>query len=418
MTQAHDHSQGEEVVLILADMANGGKAVGRDDHNRAIFVPLAIPAERVRVEVIDPKPRYAHAKLVEILEPSADRVPPRCPYFGNCGGCHFQHIDYQAQLRYKQSVVKDQLRRIGRLSDVSVIPPLANPEPWSYSNDVTFDSVNDGELGFWSPTRDEVIRIEVCHIVRKELLELIGHVDLSLPTLRRLTLRQGDDGEVMAMLVIDGNDSPSLKTDIPISVNQLLADGTTVNLVGDNHIFRVVKGRQFRVTAGCYFYPDSGSAEQVVDAVLRYAALSNNDQVLELYSGVGLLTAHLSQAARQVIGIEANPEAVADLSSNLNDCDNVTIYQGDFTEIRPQIDAPAQVLVMSPPASGLATSLLDEIGRIEPDELVYISSDIATMARDGRRLSENGYHLEEVQPIDMWPHTYFILTVSSWTRRT
>lgn len=170
MPETHYLDKGETFTITLADMANGGKSVGRDRRDRAVFVPLTIPGETVRVEVIESKPRYAHAELVEVLEPSPDRIEPRCPHFGPCGGCHFQHIDYQAQLSYKTSVVVDQLRRIGKMTQVKVNPTLENPEPWSYSTEVTFDRTHDGRLGFWSASSKQVIPIDICHIIKDDLL--------------------------------------------------------------------------------------------------------------------------------------------------------------------------------------------------------------------------------------------------------
>ncbi|MGB3715481.1 MAG: class I SAM-dependent RNA methyltransferase [Candidatus Promineifilaceae bacterium] len=404
------------LTITLADMANGGKSVGRDHRDRAVFVPLTIPGETVRAEVVESKPRYAHAVLVEVLEPSPDRIEPRCPHFGLCGGCHFQHIDYQAQLRYKESVVVDQLRRIGKMTQVKVNPTLESPEPWHYSTEVTFDRTHDGRLGFWSATSKQVIPIEICHIIKEDLLELYRQVDLNLPSLRRLMLRVGDDGSSLAALEVEGNEAPSLTADVPISVNMVLPDGTTANLIGDNYTIREVKGRSFRVTAGCFFFSNPGATELMVDTVLNYASLSNHERVLELDSGVGLLTAFLARSALEVVGVERNPDSVADLSTNLADCDNVTIYQGDVEEIVPNLEESPHVLVVQPPEAGLSTTILDQVKRLNPDKLIYVGSDIATMARDGRRLGDKGYRPVEVQPIDMWPQTYHVLTVSLWKK--
>jgi 23S rRNA (uracil1939-C5)-methyltransferase len=414
--QTQDISSVEEITLTVATMANGGKAIGRDSRDRAIFVPLAIPGEKVRVEIVESKPRYAHANLVNVLEPSDERIEPRCPYFGLCGGCHFQHIRYPAQLQYKRAVIDDQLRRIGKLDQVSVKPMLANPNPWYYGADVTFSRTTGGDLGFWSPLRKQVIPIDDCHIIREDLVKLYRQIDLVMPSIHRLTLREGDGGELLASLEVVDNEEPLLNTDLPLSVTQILADGTTVNLVGDNYTIRVVKGRDFKVTAGCFFYPSSEAAEMVVDTVLKYAALSRKVRVLELNSGVGLFTAFFARSAREVVGIESNPEAVADLSVNLEDYDNVTLYQGDSEEVLPLLEKHAQLLVVHPTPAGLSPAVLDEIGRLEPGKIIYVSSDVATLARDSRRLSNMSYQPVEVQPIDMWPQTYYTLTVSLWDR--
>lgn len=418
MPEIRQPNNGEMLTLTLTAMANGGKSLGRDRNDRVIFVPLTIPGETARVVLTESKPRFGQAELVQVLESSPDRIEPTCPHFGPCGGCHFQHINYQAQLRYKESVVIDQLHRIGKLTQVKVNPILEHSEPWSYSSEVIFHRSSDGALGFWSTSLKKVIPIEICHIIREELLELYRQFDLNLASLRRLVLRVGDNGDLLAALETEGNEAPILTADFPVSVNLLLPDGKTANLVGDNHTLREVKGRSFRVTAGCSFYPSSTAAELVVDTVLDYALLTSTDRVVELYSGVGLLTAFLAGSALDIVGVESNADAVADLSTNLDDCDNVTIYQGNIDEILPILKETPEVLVVQPPQVGLRPAVLDEIARLSPDRLIYVGSDIATMARDGRRLNHQGYHLIEVQPIDMWPQTYHILTVSLWKQGT
>ena len=177
----------ETLTLQLTDMAHGGDALGRDENGRVIFLPYTIPGERVRVEVVEDKQRFAHARLLEIVEASPQRVEPRCPHFGVCGGCQWQHIDYKAQLHYKQEIVRDQLQRIGHMEDVAVHPTPPNPEPWRYSTDVSFSATPEGEPGFWSPYLGQVMPIEVCYIIKPPLLDLFQDVDLNLPGLRRMT---------------------------------------------------------------------------------------------------------------------------------------------------------------------------------------------------------------------------------------
>lgn len=416
MPQTPNAPQAEVITLTLTGMANGGKAVGRDDHDRAVFVPLAIPGERVRAEVVDAKTRFAHANLVEVLQPSTQRVEARCPHFGLCGGCHFQHIHYEAQLQYKEAVIRDQLKRIGGITGEKVNPTMANPEPWSYSSEVSFYRTPDGGLGFWSPSSKQVFPVEICYIIRPELLELYQEIELSLPTLRRIKLRVDDAGELMASLEVDGDEIPSINTESTISVALILPDGTTTNLIGSNHSIFMIKDRPFRVTAGYFFYPSPEAIELAVDAVLGYSELSKSDRVVEFNSGVGTLTAFLAHSCHEVIGIEPDPEAVADLSVNLVESDNVSLYQGTAEEILPKLDVTAQVMIIHPYPSGLTPAVIDEVARLHPRRLVYVSSDVATLARDGRRLSEKGYRLLEIQPIDMWPQTYFTLTVSLWER--
>jgi 23S rRNA (uracil1939-C5)-methyltransferase len=196
----------------------------------------------------------------------------------------------------------------------------------------------------------------------------------------------------------------------------MLPDGRSVNLIGDNYLVQTVKGRYFRVTAGCFFWPSPPATDLLVDSVLQYAELSGAETVLELFAGVGTLTAFLAPEAAEVTGVEVNPDAVADAAINLDEFDNVTLFEGPAEEILPLLELDPDVVVIDPPPSGLPLPVLDKIVDLRPERIVYVSSDVATLARDGRRLATAGYELVEVQPLDMYPQTSRIQTVSSWER--
>ena len=404
----------EIVTLSLTDMANGGAALGRDEARRVIFVPFAIPGEQVRAEVVEDHGRFAQARLLEVLETSPERTEPRCPHFGVCGGCAFQHITYEAQLRYKQNIVRDQLQRIGGLGDVDVRPTLANDNSYEYRVNVTFFPTPEGGLGFWSPYEKQVIPIRECHIIRPELLELYQDIDLELPGLRSLTLRQGDDGALLVGMAVNDVEPPELNTDFPVSVAMVLPDGQAANLVGDNYIVQTVRGRDFRVSAGCFFYPDPQMTDLLVRQVQEMAALTGRETVLDAYAGVGTLAAFLAPDAAAIHAIEANPDAVADAALNLADTENVAFYEGLVEEILPLLEVQADVVVVDPPPAGLPKDTVEQIVAHRPARLIYISDDVATLARDGKQLARQGYRPVVVQPLDMYPQSYQIQTVSLW----
>ncbi|MDT8305080.1 MAG: TRAM domain-containing protein [Anaerolineae bacterium] len=403
----------ETVTLELTDIANGGDALGRDENGRVIFVPFTLPGERVEVAIEKDKGRFAHGRLLTLLEAAPERIEPRCPHFGVCGGCHWQHTTYQQQLSFKQSIVRDQLARIGQIEDAPVRATLPNPEPWRYSMDVTFSPTEAGGLGFWSPQLQEVMDIEVCYLIRPILEELFQDIDAAFPGLRRATLRVGDDDALLLALEVTGLEPPELSTDFPVSVSVVLPDGTAANLVGDNYIIRRVRERDFRVSAGSFFYP-SPAATLLVDTVLRLAAVQDGDMAIDAYAGVGMLTAFLAEQAAEVAAVEAAPDAVEDFAANLQDLDNVSLYHGLVEEALPALGVIPEVLVVDPPPEGLSREMVAIIAAMQPDRFIYTGGDVATFARDSRQLVQAGFHLLEVQPIDMLPQTYHALTVSLW----
>lgn len=402
----------KETTLYLTGMANGGDALGRDENQRIVFVPQAIPGEKVRVEIVEDKERFARGRLLEILEPSTDRITPRCPHFGPCGGCHFQHLTYSSQVRYKEDIVRDQLIRIGRLESPLVHSMLANSEPWEYRLEMSYSPTKEGGLGLWSSQLGGVMPIDSCYIIKPRLKELLEDVDLDMPNLNKLKLRVGKGNTLLAALEANIDDPPELTADFPVSVSLVLPEGTTVNLVGENHLIQTLKGRDFQVTAGCFFYSSLPALELLVDTVLRYTSPKQAENLLELYSGVGTLTAFLANYSANLVAIELNPDAVEDAAVNLNDYNNITLYEGPVEEILPLIEVEPQIMVIDPSPAGLPPKIIDEISMKRPDRLVYVSSDAAIFARDAKRLVAKGYHLTEVQPIDMYPQTYQILLVS------
>ena len=406
-----------DVTLMLTGMAHGGSAVGRDKKGRPLFVPYAIPGETVQVTVHTTKNSYAHATLDNILKPSPDRVVPRCMHFGSCGGCHLQHMSYERQLQAKQAVVRDQLKRIGGFKKINVKPTIPHPNPWHYRIDTSLSPVSDGSLGFWSPSLKQVIPIRECHIAHPRLMELWQDIALNLPGLRKLTLRLGDDNALLAALEVDDVEPPQLEADFPVSVAMVLPDKTAASLVGEFYLVQNVKGWDFRVSPGCFFQPSPVAAALVVDTMLSLARLTGQELVLEGYSGVGMLTAFLSEKAASVVAVEANPDAVADTAVNLAQTENITLYQGLFETIVPDLELKPDVIVINPPAKGVTPAGLKVAVKHKARQLIYISSDVATLARDGKQLYRAGYKPTIIQPIDMMPQTFHIETVSCWVLR-
>lgn len=397
-------------------MANGGAAFGRNKKGRVIFVQGGIPGEKVRVKVRGDKNRYAQGELLSVLESSKERVEPKCPHFGRCSGCHFQHISYSAQLKYKQAIIRNQLERLAGIKKATVRSVVPNPEPYHYRTEMTFSRTPDDEMGLWSANERQVIAIDDCFVIRPGLRHLLQDTDLTLPNLRKVTFRQGDDEALLLALETDQVEPPEIGADFPVSVSIVLPDGVAANLVGDNYVVQRVKDRDFRVSAGSFFYPSPPMVEVLVDVVLSMVGGSGRDTIIELYSGVGTLTAFLAEKTNQLIGIEANPDAIADAAYNLDHTENVTLYQGDASEIFPVLEERAELIVVDADPAGIPPHLITAISQTHSNQLVYISQDIATFARDSKALTKHGFHLQHIQPLDMYPQTFYTLAVSLWQK--
>ncbi len=396
------------LTLTLTDISHGGEAVGRHD-GKVIFVPLAIPGETVRVELTEQREHYAHARLLEVLAPSPGRVTPPCPWYGRCGGCHWQHIDYPTQLTLKRDIVRTQLERLGKQRDPQVQPTLGMDEPWAYRNHAQVVTDAQGRLGYNAPKSHTVVPVETCAILHPLLDELWSALDLEAGAPPRIVLRAGiGTGEQMVILEGDDNAVPDLEVDLPVSCLYQAADGTLTLLVGDDHYHERLAGRNYRVSAPSFFQVNTAQAERMLEVVREYASLQPGQALLDAYCGVGALGLSLLQPGVRLVGIESSPWAIDDAAANAREDEDVTLYEGNVEDVLPELGERYDVVVLDPPRAGCAPQALDAIVRAQPQHIVYVSCDPATLARDVARLSASGYRLVEAQPVDMFPQTYHV----------
>jgi len=400
--------------IELTAMAHGGAALGRHE-GRVVFVPYALPGETARVEIVEDKGRFAFARVTEILTSSPDRIDSQCPHFGpaGCGGCQWQHIAYPAQLSYKAGIVTDQLRRIAQVENVLANSTLPDPSGWAYRNHVQFHPAPQGGLGLQAADGRGVVEVASCPIVHPLLAELYQALDFNLEGLQRLSLRAGTEtGERMLVFEMKGDAPPTLEADIPLSCVLLLSDDTYVNLIGSNYIMEEVMDWAYRISAPSFFQVNTRQANRLVKEVLGYLELSGSETVLDAYCGVGLFTVQIAQKAGLVVAIESAHSAIEDLMENTQSIDNVDVIEGPVEAVLGNLDVPIDAAVVDPPRAGLDRFALDALADLQPERLVYVSCDPATLARDAKRLIRRGYSLEQVQPIDLFPQTYHIESVA------
>jgi 23S rRNA (uracil1939-C5)-methyltransferase len=402
--------------ITLTGMAYGGDAFGRDANGRMIFVPFAIPGERIQTEIVETHKRWARARLVKVLKASPERVAPRCRHFTDCGGCHYQHMPYQIQLKSKAEIVRSQLERLGGFEDPPVETIIASQSPWNTRNHLKFSLTPDGRLGFNAPGSNRVVPIDECHLPEPNLASLWPRLDLeTIQGLKRITLRTGIEGE--RMLILHGDDDPDVNvtTDLPASVVWLSPRGMTV-LAGEGFLTIDVLDRAFKVSANSFFQVHTALAGEVVQHVLEALRFQPGETILDLYAGVGLFSAFLAQKGVRVVAVEESPVACADFENNLAEFDHVELYEAPVEVALPAIHTHPSAVIVDPPRVGLSLDAIKQLINLSSPLLVYVSCDPATLARDGQRLVKAGYQLERCTPIDMFPQTYHIETLSIWRR--
>jgi 23S rRNA (uracil1939-C5)-methyltransferase len=405
------------IDVRIDNLAYGGDALGRLADGRVVFVPYAIPGELVQLRLVEDKPRHARAELVGVLEASADRVIPRCQHFMTCGGCHYQQMNYPTQLKAKAAILREQLERIGGLKDIPAVEVEAAPEPWYYRNHIQFHLTHEGKLGFQKAHSNQPFAIRECHLPEVAINQLWPQIEIEpMSGLERISLRLGANEDMM--LILESSDPQPLDfniEDLAISVVQLGPSGSVV-LAGSDHIMMEVSGRLFNVSAGSFFQINTLQAQAMVMHLAEHLSLSENMTILDVYSGVGLYSAFLAPKVKHLVGIEISPEACEDFTTNLDEFENVDLYEASAEEVLGSIVFNPDAIIMDPPRAGLDGKTIEGILAQGAAQLAYVSCDPATLARDAKQLAAGGYSLMEMTLFDMFPQTYHIESISYWEK--
>jgi len=402
-------------TVLLSD-SYGGDCIARLPDGRALFVPFGIPGEKVRVEITEEKKNYARGKIVEVLEPSPTRITARCPHFTDCGGCHYQHLAYADQLTLKQRILTQQLERLGKIVNPPVQSILASPSEWNYRNTVQFHLAPSGKLGYQRAGRNSVVEITECHLPMPAINHLWPQLEIDPATgIERVLIRNGEDDDLMLGLESKVSTPPEFEVDFPISVVFISKDGITL-LSGDDYSTLHVLDRDFRVSADAFFQVNTGVAEKMVTHIVQSLGDKVYDHIVDAYCGVGLFSTFLAPHCKQLTGIELSESACNDYAANLEEFEHVSLYMGKVEQVLPVLDIKPDLVVLDPPRAGLDPRAMEGLLKAAPGQIIYVSCDPATLARDLRKLIDAGYHLESIIPFDMFPHTYHVETLVLMSR--
>lgn len=398
--------------VILTTFTYGGDAMGRLPDNRAVFVPFGLPGEKVRVELTQEKKNFARGKIVEILESSPDRVEAKCKHFSQCGGCHYQNLPYEKQLIAKAEILADQLKRIGKIENPPVELMVACPDPWNYRNHMQFSLDRDGKLGFQRANSNRVIPITECHLPESSIGSIWSQLEFEPETnVERVSLRNGVDDDLMLILESRGHEPPELEIEAGISVTHVF-EGNTVVIAGSDHIIMNVLERDFKVSAASFFQINTIMAGKMVEHLMAKLPVTESTTLLDVYCGVGLFSAFFAPKCKTVIGIESSESSGNDFIVNLDEFDNVELYESNAEDVIPHLEAKPDIVLVDPPRAGLDKAVVDGILKLNPSHIAYVSCDPSTLARDTARLINGGYKLKEVTPFDLFPQTYHIESIS------
>ena len=451
-------------AVEITDVAAEGNSIARVN-DMVVFIPYGVPGDVVDIKVDKKKKSYAEAHIEKVVTPSPIRVEPRCEHFGTCGGCRWQHLPYEFQLKCKQQQVKDALERIAKVDIPEIRPILGSKNIWEYRNKMeytfsnkcwlTYEQMRSGEefpdrnaAGFHIPGAfDKVLDINKCHLQDdfgnrlrlfiKDYGKQHGYsfYDLraQLGLLRTLMIRIASTGEIMAVMVFGENDMPritqlleAVKDNFPqitsllyvinLKVNDTISDQNIITYSGKPYIEEDMEGLKFRVGPKSFYQTNSLQAYELYKVAREFAELTGDELVYDLYTGTGTIANFVAGRAREVIGIEYVPEAIEDakLNSSINGIGNTLFYAGDMKDVLTDEfiteHGNPDVMIVDPPRAGMHQDVVNVILNATPKRIVYVSCNPATQARDLAMLDAK-YRVDAIQPVDMFPHTQHVENV-------
>jgi 23S rRNA (uracil1939-C5)-methyltransferase len=458
--------RGREIELQIEGLAFGGKGIARVD-GFAVFVERAVPGDRVKARVFKKKKSFAEARVTELLAPSSDRISPPCRYSGQCGGCKWQMLPYDLQLRYKQAHVDEALSHIGLLENIEVLPIIASPNVFEYRNKMEFscsdrrwlmpEELNKADvdkgfgIGLHVPgTFHKVLDIQECFLQPALGNRILGDVRNYMKASgepayglkshegfwRFLMLRHSYANDQWMVNVITAEENNSIVgplaqqlmdryPNIVSVVNNVtsrkagVATGEYEIPLAGSSVLRDKIGRfEFEISSNSFFQTNTSGAEQLYETVKNCAGLTGGESVLDLYCGTGSIGIYLSGEAREVVGMELVESALVDAENNcrINGISNCRFIGGDIKDVLDEIGSRPDILIIDPPRVGMHKDVLKQILDMAPEKIVYVSCNPATFARD-LALMQDQYHIGAVQPVDMFPHTYHIEAVVRLERK-
>ncbi len=416
-------------------MAVGGDAVGRDEDGRVIFAPFAAPGEVADVAIEDARKSFARGRILDLQVLAPQRVAPPCPVFGRCGSCQWQHLDYAAQLEIKRGFVVDALSRIGHLPretlETIVAPCVASPDIYAYRNKADFVVENapastcGAEIGFYARQSHDLVPIEQCPIQQtsnNHLLQIVRELLPEMPRelLRRVAMRTDSAQNSLLLLRTSASDwdneiswAQKFRARAPQCVGVLRQNEKSAARVldGRDWLQENVDGLQLRVTGGGFFQVNSSITPALLQTVRRLANVQNGQRALDLFCGVGLFALDMARGGAQVLGVESGHQAVRDAKNNAQRNNLAAEFvSGDAARALKSVSFRPDLVVLDPPRAG-ASTCLPQLLRLQPQKLVYVSCDAATLARDVAQL-KGEYRLQEVVPLDLFPQTSHVETVA------
>jgi 23S rRNA (uracil1939-C5)-methyltransferase len=448
--------KGETIKAVVDDLAYGGKGVCRID-GYVVFVEGGLPGDEVEALIYRSKSQYAESRIEKIIRPSPYRIAPACRHFGLCGGCKWQNLDYGIQKKYKQNQLREALIHVAGIPDPPVEPIIGAHKVYYYRNkmEFSFHADDDGGLllGLHVAGRfKDVFQLDACHLQSELSNEIVRFVrrrssELGLPAyhivthkgfLRFLVIREGKFTEQTLVNIVTGvGDYDGLRVlagEIGRNFEQVVSVSHTVNrakaniargdkervVYGSDHIYENLGSKKFRISAGSFFQTNSYQVQRLYDLAVEMAGPDKLENMLDLYTGTGTIAVYFSDLVKKARGVDSEPDSIADarVNAKINGAGNIDFVVSDvesYLKRAVENDENYDLMVLDPPRAGCHPKVLKYLAILKPSKLIYISCNPATLARDLKVLTENGFRFNKAVPVDLFPHSYHIEAVCRLT---
>ncbi len=440
----------EEFILKIDHVGRQGVGIGR--HNgMVVFVDNALPHETVKARVSQRKKKYLQAECLKVLETSHDRVKPPCSVYADCGGCQLQHCSYEGQLKIKQAYVRDALMRIGSFGDdCPVLPVIPSPDIWQYRNRAQYHLAlnpqsHELQMGFYEKNSHRVVPCDACLLLPEDVNRIASAIfgqlshdqsDTWTEQIHHIVIRQNQTGQLLVVFVCAKVLPQLFELSKKLQQQWHAVSWYNINpskhgpiygeewgrLAGEEDFAEEICGLKFALQAGSFLQVNHKQMENLYQKVLEFADIGGNKSVLDLYCGVGTISLLLAKAGANVIGVEEYAPAVENAKCNakLNGLENVIFLAGKAETVLPELvnqGIRPDLIVLDPPRSGCDQKVLDAILDLYADNIIYVSCDPATLARDLKILCQKEYSINQVQPFDLFPQTDHVETVCLMSKK-
>ena len=383
-------------MIEIIKLDHQGRGIGKIN-NKIVFVPNALPGEIIEIKIVNEKTKYLEGQAIKYIKTSNKRIKPACPYYNMCGGCNLMHLSYEDQLKYKQEKTIEIINKYTKLN-IKINKIIPCNKEYNYRNKITFHT-ND-KIGLYKNNSHEIININKCLIANNKINEILKELNKLKFNNQDITVRSNN---IETLIYYKGNinNIEKINADTIINEKQILK--------GNGYIIEKLNNKEFIISPTSFFQINTNQTIKLYEKIKEYTNNKNLNKILDLYCGTGTIGIYISNNQKEILGVEINKEAIKDANKNkiLNKIKNANFIAGDAKDVIKKLKFKPDIIIVDPPRSGLYKGMINDLIKLKPKIIIYVSCNVITLARDLKTLN-NLYETKEIQPLDLFPQTHHV----------